>query len=135
MTTPTTEGDCYVPYFDRQGNQVADAVAWAKLAGSVDCHVARTTVGRFYVSTMWIGVDIGWCEDGAPLIFETMTFARRKRDKNKLWASYGVLRRYATEEEARKGHERIVNQIRSRGAGSLWSHRQFKAWRATWLPR
>jgi hypothetical protein len=129
----TAEADPYNPYFDRQGRQLPDMGAWIKLVGEPDYkRIALTTVGRIHVSTIWTGMDMGWAEDGGPIIFETMTFARRKRDRRKPFAVNRWCERYATETEARKGHEKIVNAIRARGATAIWSKKKEQAWHRAW---
>lgn len=84
--------------------------------------VARTTIHHASVSTVWLGMDHGWLEDGRPLIFETMIFPRRRRDKHAPWADWQD--RWSTEREARLAHERIVNVIRSRGVNAIRTRKQ-----------
>lgn len=55
-----------------------------------------------WVSTTLIGLDHRFIGDGPPLIFETMVFPEECN-----WSELDV-RRYATEEEARAGHEEMV---------------------------
>jgi hypothetical protein len=128
-----TEGDCYVPYFDRQGKQLKTIDEWTKLLGDPEYHrIALTRIGPVYVSTIWTGLDFGWCEDIQPTIFETMTFNRLAKHENKGWARNRMTVRYSTEEEARKGHERIVNQIRARGVRIIWCKELEKEFRRAW---
>lgn len=70
---------------------------------------------KYWVSTVWLGIDHGWGE-GPPLIFETMVFSGRLNRWMK--GIYDVKRwyyretydqiRYHTEDEAEKGHEKMV---------------------------
>lgn len=55
------------------------------------------------VSTVWLGLDHGYGE-GKPLIFETMVFPKD--------GSFSELEceRYSTEEDAKKGRERLVEK-------------------------
>lgn len=58
------------------------------------------------VSTVWMGLDHSFF-DGPPLIFETMIFRRRRRER-KFWDDFQL--RYTTEEQALKGHFRTTLQ-------------------------
>lgn len=64
--------------------------------------VAETTLpdGK-WISTVWLGLDHSFDVD-RPLIFETMVFPKS--------GDYGELDmdRYSTEEEAKKGHKKMV---------------------------
>lgn len=71
-----------------------------------DRHITETTVGKYWVSTVFLGLDRGW--DGPPVVFETMVFTPSKsKDK---WDNYQE--RYRTYDAALIGHERIVMEIR-----------------------
>lgn len=59
--------------------------------------------GNVRVSTVWLGLDHSFTEEGPPLIFETMIFGGPHDS---------FQRRYSTKEEAQKGHERVVEAIR-----------------------
>lgn len=61
-------------------------------AGTEADHVAA-------VSTVWLGLDHSWLEQGPPLIFETMIFGGLLADTQ--W-------RYSTEEQALEGHRKAV---------------------------
>lgn len=128
------DADPFNPYFDRQGRQLRDVLEWAKLLESPGYkRIALTTLRGIRVSTIWTGLDAGWAEDGAPTqIFETMTFAQRRRDRHKIWAINRLTVRYATEGEAVKGHERVVGQIKARGTSAIWSYRKEREWQEAW---
>ena len=66
--------------------------------------VAQTTLpDGTWISTVWLGIDHGFmCGASRPIIFETMVF-RSKTDMTEL-----DIDRYATEAEARAGHEAMV---------------------------
>lgn len=65
--------------------------------------VARTDVGEFSVSTVWLhGIDHGF-GDGPPVIFETMVFGGK-------WDQ--EMARYCTEEEAMRGHLSVLDRLR-----------------------
>lgn len=63
--------------------------------------VAETTVGDYWVSTVWLGLD--HAQGGPPLIFETMVGCARA---NGGWMSWQM--RYSTEEDALLGHAEAV---------------------------
>jgi hypothetical protein len=91
-------------YYDRQGKSI-DAGEWGRLSAIPEYkRVASTKGSGRWVSTIWLGLDHGW-GGGPPLIFETMVFAVDKGgDVN--WGDLDA-DRYATEEEAKAGHERM----------------------------
>lgn len=75
---------------------------WAVKHGDLDYKVlARTEVGSWTVSTVWIGINHNLSGQGPPLIFETMVF--RPGD----WSGE-YCERYATQAQARAGHDRAV---------------------------
>lgn len=95
-------------YYDRDGNQIGFE-AWSRLFSTALYKiVAQSEIGPYYVSTVWIGVDHGFTLSGPPIIFETMVFGHAGGD------GLGPdieCRRYATEAEARAGHDEIVTLI------------------------
>jgi hypothetical protein len=69
------------------------------------------------VSTVWLGLDHNWIEGRRPLIFETMLFVPQTKIsiiQGKIWQSdresIGEQWRYATEEEAIRGHKTLVKK-------------------------
>ena len=89
-------------YYDRNGKPI-NRSEFAKRHDDFEYKVlARTTLpdGRF-VSTVWLGIDHAFGEQ-PPLIFETMVFPERGN-----WHEEDC-DRYATEAEARAGHEAMV---------------------------
>lgn len=67
--------------------------------------VGYTRVGKLRVSTVFLGIDHNFLEDGPPLLFETMVFG----DESELQE------RYSTYEEALIGHRATVALMRARG--------------------
>lgn len=89
--------------YDRQGNPVS-VEQWALAFEDMPIEarrVALTQVGEVEVSTVWLGYDHAFT--GPPQVYETMAF-RSGEDAD-------VCERYATEDEARAGHERIVAEL------------------------
>jgi hypothetical protein len=67
--------------------------------------VGRTQVGDFIVSTVWLfGIDHSYGPDSPPIIFETMVFGEPYEND---------LTRYATEEQAMRGHLATVDALRA----------------------
>lgn len=64
--------------------------------------VGKDNVGDVFISTVFIGMDMGYGE-GPPILFETMVF-RGEFDSDQ-W-------RYATWDEAEAGHARVVEMVR-----------------------
>ena len=92
-------------YYDRQG-QAITAEQWA--ATFKDKRVDQTTVGNYWISTVWLGIDHGW-DQGLPLIFETMVFVQAGGADDQKWDQWQD--RYHTEAAALIGHQAVVQAI------------------------
>lgn len=73
--------------------------------------VGRTKLKKYWVSTVWLGLDHSWDGD-KPLIFETMVFPHDDLSEQEM-------ERYSTEKEALAGHKRIVDKWRKIEQGNL----------------
>jgi hypothetical protein len=98
-----------IKWYDRQGREI-DTFTFGRLLEDEDYkRVARTMITStpdlvtYDVSTIWLGLDYNWGH-GAPIIFETMVFSETLGQDRPCW-------RYATEDEARAGHEEVVSAI------------------------
>lgn len=91
-------------YYDRDGNRITQREWASHLDDMKYKRVAETTLpdGR-WISTVWLGLDHNFM-DGPPLIFETMVFP----NKTKLLEI--DMKRYASLEDARLGHELTVKE-------------------------
>jgi len=89
-------------YYDLDGNPI-EVQEWMDLRESMAFNL-RTHIGDLLVSTVYLGIDHGFFEGGPPMIFETMVF---DEDRNE-----GFVNRYATVEDATKGHWRAVEYAR-----------------------
>lgn len=92
-------------YYDRQGQQI-DRAEWVRRFKDFayqPVDFSELSDGKV-VSTVWIGIDESGREMGPMQIFETMVFPK-KNDITVL-----DLRRYATEREARMGHDEMVKK-------------------------
>ena len=85
--------------------KVVDLITWAKWfeTAEKERRVAQNFIGDVHVSTVFLGLDYNW-GTGKPLLFETMIFGG-ERD--------GETERYATWNEAEKGHKKIVASLQS----------------------
>jgi hypothetical protein len=93
-------------HYDRNGEAISFRT-WCRLCEHVPDYrrVAADTIGPYWVSTVWLGIDHGlrlpgW---GELAIFETMVFKGEESDLD--------CRRYATEEDALVGHAEVVNEV------------------------
>jgi hypothetical protein len=112
-------------HYDREGKPIGLG-DFAMLHEDPDyIRVGSTHVADFWISTVWLGLDHNFLGEGPPLIFETMIFDRsddrmlQEREYTMLdgtvvryvlddgWADLHC-QRYATEDEAVKGHARTV---------------------------
>lgn len=85
---------------------------WVREFRKFDRIVAKTSVGKSEVSTVFLGIDHRFTGEGPPLLFETLVFGGPLADR---------MERYSTWAEAVAGHDRMVRRVReSRGRrGSL----------------
>jgi hypothetical protein len=77
--------------------------------------VAFTDLGFGTVSTVFLGIDHRFFfEEGPPILFETMLFANAEPGERFPEELDGLMRRYATWDEAEAGHEEMVAEVRER---------------------
>jgi hypothetical protein len=89
-------------YYILQGREPVpvECLEWAKWFEGNERRVAYTDLGNAaYVSTVFLGLNHSFTDDGPPLIFESMSFE-------------GDQERYSTWEEAEAGHKRMVRRVR-----------------------
>lgn len=104
-------------WFDAEGKPIT-ARQWATLLRNKRYKIlAQTPVTEdVLVSTVWLGLDYGFMESDAPLIFETMVFVRS--DTPRMVWGHVIERdgtecyRWSTRELALAGHMRIVAELR-----------------------
>lgn len=88
-----------------------DPVEWARFMESADRRVACTELLSpgapvVVISTVFLGLDNNFSDQGEPVLFETMTFALGDEDRQ---------RRYCTWDEAEAGHWAMVDSLRVPG--------------------
>lgn len=85
-------------------------IAWSEWYATADRKVAHDQLGiedgqpAFEVSTVFLGLEHGQDETGAPLLYETLVFVEDGTTRD--------LRRYASRKAAQAGHARIVGALR-----------------------
>lgn len=91
-------------FYNPDGEPI-DVHVWGALREDFEgsCRVAEDTIGDAYVSTAWIGIDLGHHQYSPPLIFETMVFGGRMDME---------VRRAATREQALAVHQETVGLVR-----------------------
>lgn len=113
--------DPVMGYFDRAGEPISMA-RWGELYElGVDAdgkfgaesykRVGEDTVGPWWVSTVWLGINHNF-GPGDPLIFETMIFNRGDEDGPE-GPYHGDCTRYSSEAAALAGHRRAVDDLRA----------------------
>jgi hypothetical protein len=80
-----------------------DMLTWVRWFESADRHVKLTEQGDVRISTVCLGLDHSFSDEGPPVLFETMAFGVEGLDDDQ--------ERYCTWDEAEAGHERWVNKI------------------------
>jgi len=82
--------------------------------------VMQNTIGEYEVSTVFLGLDHNFTGKGVPILWETMVFERKETEVKigarmqsirKTLDTDNMFRRYATKEEALKGHEEIMKSV------------------------
>jgi len=79
-------------------------LTWAQWYETADRQIKHDTVGEIVISTLFIGLNRNWNQDGPPLLFETMVFGGEFD---------GELHRYSTYGEAEAGHDTIYQKVSS----------------------
>jgi hypothetical protein len=69
-----------------------------------DRTVAKSNIGNYLVSTVFLGLDHQWHAHGPPLLFETMVFGKGELDERQ--------ERCTTWEEAEAMHETMCEEVR-----------------------
>ena len=100
---------------DKDGEAVeeTDLLTWAKWfeTSGDKRRVALTSVGKYTVSTVFLGVDYNFTDSRKPILFETMVFNEESRECGE---NFDInIERYSTRKEALAGHEKIVEKVKA----------------------
>ena len=81
-----------------------------------DNTVAKSTIGNYLVSTVFLGLDHQWHAHGPPLLFETMVFGKAAKFSSEIGVSPDPLderqERCTTWEQAEEMHEKMCEEVR-----------------------
>lgn len=98
-----------------------DVLVWAR-EFEKDRRLRQEWIGGQFVSTVFLGMDHNFFDEGPPLIFESMIF-HGPHDEDQA--------RYSTYDEAIKGHEAMVAMLKRET--SLW-RRELAPLLRWWMP-
>jgi hypothetical protein len=110
MPGPVYTEDIYI----LEGHTVVpchDFLKWARWFETADRRVAQETIGPYFVSTVFLGLDHNFAPspNAPPLLFETMVFRRTGAVEH---SDYVAQERCSTWEEAEAQHQRLAAQYR-----------------------
>ena len=94
-------------YYILKGDRVIpepDVITWGKWFETANRQIELTETKSLRISTVFLGLDHSFGDGDTPILFETMVF-EHSRPAHEL-----ACQRYATIDEARKGHELIVKK-------------------------
>lgn len=94
---------------DHSVEPLTDVLEWARWMETNDKRVAEDTIGPYWVSTVFLGIDHGFF--GRLLVFETMVFDRSTEEPRSAPDLYQD--RYETWDEAVAGHAEAVALVRA----------------------
>lgn len=69
-------------------------------------HVADEIINKKRISTVFLNINHNLCDEGEPLLFETMVFSEGN------WSEI-YCERYSTWQEAEEGHKRAVEWVKN----------------------
>lgn len=89
---------------DDKGRPVkADLMTWAKWFGTADRIVCQETIAQNRISTIFLGIDHNWWDDGPPILWESMTFGAKLNQE--------MFRCAGSKEQAEAMHEEMVKAV------------------------
>ncbi len=95
-------------YYDRQGKEM-ELMEWGRKCEDLDYKILKQeSVGRWWISTVWVGLNMQMFRKAPIQIFETMIFTEEKDKDLKEDPLAFYQERYSTEAEAFEGHEQAV---------------------------
>lgn len=106
---------------NRKPVTVDDPLEWARrFANMAERRVAEDVIKQpehdpVRVSTVFLGIDHNWSDEGPPLLFETMVFGGPLDQ---------TMYRYSTWEEAVAGHKLLTDEAVIEGKVAAWEVRQ-----------
>lgn len=95
-----------------------DVIKWGKFFESKERQIGYYERDGYWVSTVFLGIDHRFMQNGPPLLFETMVFddVREEREfpPGRKYITNGnsmECERYSTKDDALIGHERHVKEL------------------------
>jgi hypothetical protein len=88
----------------RQPVPCDDLIEWARAFAPESRRVARDQIGPCLISTVFLGSDHNWSDEGPPLLFETMIFGGEHHEYQTRAATWGG---------AEKAHAEAVALVRA----------------------
>lgn len=81
----------------------AEMLEWAAFFEDIDQRmIARDDLGEVLISTVFLGLDHSYSDEGPPLLFETMVFNTKKGEED--------MYRYSSWDEAVAMHNKLVER-------------------------
>lgn len=101
-------GGFYILDLDDNPKEV-DSITWAKWfqVNQARRIVQQTMLGKYKVSTVFLGVNYNMLDGGDPVLYETMVFNTEGENPHEDLGCW----RYTDQTEAREGHERVVEAV------------------------
>lgn len=95
---------------------IKDVIEWARSFERSKRIIQQDDLKYVQVSTVFLGLDYNWSDEGPPLVFESMVFPGERE-----------VQRYATWDEAYDGHQELVKKWSKRSTNiKYWF---YKKWR------
>jgi len=86
-----------------------DFMEWAVWMDGTGRQLAFDSVGSANLSTVFLGIDLGWLRPGGPILFETLIFDDTREH-------HLTGRRYQTWDDAMAGHAMMLSVLRAQGS-------------------
>jgi hypothetical protein len=100
-------------YYDRQGQEIS-LMDWRKKCDDESYKVLKQEyIDHYFISTVWLGMNIIIIRKQPIQIFETMIFLPDEEENKYDNPLYQYQERYSTEEEALSGHEIALSLVRA----------------------
>ena len=98
-------------YFDMDGNEIT-LREWGDMYNHPERRIVKQDhVGRYFVSTVLLGVDHSFTPEGPPILFETMIFDNKGVQGQGLGEDV-FCDRYTNKDAALAGHDQAVERAR-----------------------
>jgi hypothetical protein len=88
---------------DKGRPKLVDLFTWARWFGTAERIVCQETIGQNTVSTIFLGIDHSFMEEGPPILWETMTFGAKLNNEQ--------MRCAGSKEQAEAMHEEMVRLV------------------------